>query len=189
MNEKQRLEGTQVESVNSSDKKSAKDYSKYFEQVITAPSLKEAKKRGKEEVKYQNDFAIPEKFRGMGEGRKFYIRTYGCQMNEHDTEVMAGIFLALGYEPTDSTEEANVILLNTCAIRENAENKVFGELGHLKSLKLEKPDLLIGVCGCMSQEESVVNKILKTYHQVDVIFGTHNIHRLPHILNEAYMSK
>jgi tRNA-2-methylthio-N6-dimethylallyladenosine synthase len=189
MNEKQRLEGQKVESVNSSDKKSAKDYSKYFEQVITAPSLTEAKKRGKEEVKYHNDFAIPEEFRGMGEGRKFYIRTYGCQMNEHDTEVMAGIFLALGYEPTDKTEDANVILLNTCAIRENAENKVFGELGHLKSLKLEKPDLLIGVCGCMSQEESVVKKILKTYHQVDMIFGTHNIHRLPNILNEAYMSK
>ncbi|MGF6951083.1 tRNA-2-methylthio-N6-dimethylallyladenosine synthase [Neobacillus sp. B4I6] len=189
MNEKQRLEGQKVESVNSSDKKSAKDYSKYFEQVITAPSLTEAKKRGKEEVKYHNDFSISEEFRGMGEGRKFYIRTYGCQMNEHDTEVMAGIFLALGYEPTDNTEDANVILLNTCAIRENAENKVFGELGHLKSLKLEKPDLLIGVCGCMSQEESVVNKILKTYHQVDMIFGTHNIHRLPNILHEAYMSK
>ena len=110
-------------------------------------------------------------------------------MNEHDTEVMAGIFLALGYEPTDTVEDANVILLNTCAIRENAENKVFGELGHLKHLKLEKPDLLIGVCGCMSQEESVVNKILKTYNHVDMIFGTHNIHRLPNILQEAYMSK
>jgi tRNA-2-methylthio-N6-dimethylallyladenosine synthase len=189
MNEKQRLESKQIEAANSSDKKSAKDYSKYFEQVITAPSLKDAKTRGKEEVKYHNDFSIPEEFRGMGEGRKFYIRTYGCQMNEHDTEVMAGIFLALGYEPTDRTEDANVILLNTCAIRENAENKVFGELGHLKHLKTEKPDLLLGVCGCMSQEESVVNKILKTYNQVDMIFGTHNIHRLPNILHEAYMSK
>ncbi|WP_462409308.1 tRNA (N6-isopentenyl adenosine(37)-C2)-methylthiotransferase MiaB [Neobacillus sp. Marseille-QA0830] len=187
MNEKQRLEGQAA--ANSSDKKSEKDYSKYFERVITAPSLKDAKKRGKEEVQYHHDFSIPEEFRGMGEGRKFYIRTYGCQMNEHDTEVMAGIFEALGYEATDSTEDANVILLNTCAIRENAENKVFGELGHLKSLKMENPDLLLGVCGCMSQEESVVNKILKTYHHVDMIFGTHNIHRLPHILNEAYLSK
>ncbi|MDP4163914.1 MAG: tRNA (N6-isopentenyl adenosine(37)-C2)-methylthiotransferase MiaB [Bacillota bacterium] len=189
MNEEQRLESQKVENANSSDKKSAKDYSKYFESVVTAPSLKDAKQRGKEEVKYHNDFAIPEEFRGMGNGRKFYIRTYGCQMNEHDTEVMAGIFMALGYEPTDRTEEAHVILLNTCAIRENAENKVFGELGHLKHLKVEKPDLLIGVCGCMSQEESVVNKILKTYNQVDMIFGTHNIHRLPNILKEAYMSK
>jgi tRNA-2-methylthio-N6-dimethylallyladenosine synthase len=193
MDEKQRLE--QTDQIKTPDKKSAasdngsKDYAKYFEKVMTAPSLKDAKKRGKEEVRYHNDFAIPEEFRGMGNGRKFYIRTYGCQMNEHDTEVMSGIFMALGYEPTNEAEEANVILLNTCAIRENAENKVFGEIGHLKPLKMEKPDLLLGVCGCMSQEESVVNKILKTHHHVDMIFGTHNIHRLPHILNEAYMSK
>ncbi|HWO96868.1 MAG TPA: tRNA (N6-isopentenyl adenosine(37)-C2)-methylthiotransferase MiaB [Bacillus sp. (in: firmicutes)] len=186
MNEKQRLESTQV---NSSDKKSEKDYSKYFETVYMPPSLKDAKKRGKEEVKYHNDFKIDEKFRGMGDGRKFYIRTYGCQMNEHDTEVMSGIFMALGYEPTDSVEDANVILLNTCAIRENAENKVFGEIGHLKQLKRERPDLLLGVCGCMSQEESVVNKILSKHHHVDMIFGTHNIHRLPYILQEAYLSK
>ena len=189
MNEKQRLESQQVVTETPSDKKSEKDFSKYFESVYVPPSLKEAKKRGKEEVTYHKDFEIHEEFHGLGQGKKFYIRTYGCQMNEHDTEVMAGIFLNLGYEPTDTVQDADVILLNTCAIRENAENKVFGELGHLKHLKRERPDLLIGVCGCMSQEESVVNKILKTYQQVDMIFGTHNIHRLPHILKEAYMSK
>ena len=189
MNEKQRLESQQVNTANPSDKKSEKDYSKYFQTVYMPPSLKDAKRRGKEEVKYHKDFEIPEEFRGMGNGRKFYIRTYGCQMNEHDTEVMAGIFLALGYEPTDKVEDANVILLNTCAIRENAENKVFGELGHLKPLKQENPDLLLGVCGCMSQEEAVVNKILKQFPFVDMIFGTHNIHRLPYLLREAYMSK
>lgn len=185
MNEQQRKESTQV---TPSDKKSDKDYSQYFQSVYMPPSLKDAKKRGKQEVKYDG-FSIPEEFKGMGQGRKFYIRTYGCQMNEHDTEVMAGIFMALGYEPTDGVEDANVILLNTCAIRENAENKVFGELGHLKALKKERPDLLLGVCGCMSQEESVVNRILKVHPFVDMIFGTHNIHRLPHILNEAYLSK
>ncbi|EIJ81417.1 (dimethylallyl)adenosine tRNA methylthiotransferase [Bacillus methanolicus PB1] len=189
MNEEQRLEGQQVKTANPSDKKSEKDYSKYFQAVYMPPSLKDAKKRGKEDVKYHKDFAIPEEFKGMGKDRKFYIRTYGCQMNEHDTEVMAGIFMGLGYEPTDKPEDANVILLNTCAIRENAENKVFGEIGHLKALKMEKPDLLLGVCGCMSQEELVVNKILKQYQYVDMIFGTHNIHRLPNILHEAYMSK
>lgn len=189
MNEEQRKHGQQSKSVSPADQKSDKDYSKYFESVYIPPSLKDAKKRGKEEIQYHNDFTIDDQFRGLGEGKKFYIRTYGCQMNEHDTEVMAGIFMALGYEATNSTEDADVILLNTCAIRENAENKVFGELGHLKHLKREKPDLLIGVCGCMSQEESVVNKILKTYQQVDMIFGTHNIHRLPQILSDAYMSK
>ncbi|MGE7917936.1 tRNA (N6-isopentenyl adenosine(37)-C2)-methylthiotransferase MiaB [Viridibacillus sp. NPDC093762] len=189
MNEEQRLASQQVKHPDPSDKKSEKDYSKYFQSVYTAPSLKDAKKRGKEEVQYHKDFAIDEKYMGMGHGRKFYIRTYGCQMNEHDTEVMAGIFLQLGYEATNNVEDANVILMNTCAIRENAENKVFGELGHFKPLKQKNPDLLIGVCGCMSQEEAVVKKILKTYDQVDMIFGTHNIHRLPDILNEAYMSK
>jgi tRNA-2-methylthio-N6-dimethylallyladenosine synthase len=206
MNEKQRLEQTghiqtadnpadkksvldAQENINRLKQKTSKDYEKYFSSVFVPPNLKEAKKRGKEEVKYHKDFTIPEEFRGMGIGRKFYIRTYGCQMNEHDTEVMAGIFMALGYEPTDNPEDANVILLNTCAIRENAENKVFGEIGHLKPLKQKNPDLLLGVCGCMSQEESVVNKILKQFQYVDMIFGTHNIHRLPYILKEAYMSK
>ena len=188
MNEEQRMQSNQIAG-SPSEKKPEKDYSQYFQSVYTPPSLKDAKKRGKEEVSYVDNFKIDPRFENMGDGRKFYIRTYGCQMNEHDTEVIAGIFMQLGYEITDSVKEADVILLNTCAIRENAENKVFGELGHLKPLKLENPDLLIGVCGCMSQEESVVNKILKTYDQVDMIFGTHNIHRLPEILNEAYMSK
>ena len=182
MNEEQRLAGQAPATKE-------KDYSHYFQSVYTPPSLKDAKKRGKEAISYHDDFEIDEQYSGMGIGRKFYIRTYGCQMNEHDTEVMAGIFVGLGYESTDTVKDADVILLNTCAIRENAENKVFGELGHLKSLKRERPDLLIGVCGCMSQEESVVKKILKTYDQVDMVFGTHNIHRLPAILREAYLSK
>ncbi|WP_062105008.1 tRNA (N6-isopentenyl adenosine(37)-C2)-methylthiotransferase MiaB [Bacillus niameyensis] len=187
MNEKQRLESQQAQ--RPKDSKVEKDYSKYFQSVYMPPSLKDARRRGREEVKYHDDFKIDTRYQGMGDGRKFYIRTYGCQMNEHDTEVMAGIFLSLGYEPTETVEDADVILLNTCAIRENAENKVFGELGHLKSLKLEKPDLLLGVCGCMAQQESVVNRILQKHQFVDMIFGTHNIHRLPEILSEAYMAK
>ncbi len=165
------------------------DYSKYFDTVLTAPSLKDAKKRGKKAVVYEHDFSIDEELRNLGVGKRFYIRTYGCQMNEHDSEVMTGIFIALGYEPTDDTSNADVILLNTCAIRENAENKVFGEIGNMKTLKRERPGLLVGVCGCMSQEETVVNKILQKHPQVDMIFGTHNIHRLPQILKEAYLSK
>ena len=110
-------------------------------------------------------------------------------MNAHDTEVMAGILQALDYQATNDINEADVILINTCAIRENAENKVFSEIGNLKHLKKNRPETLIGVCGCMSQEESVVNKILKSYQNVDMIFGTHNIHKLPEILEEAYLSK
>ncbi len=178
MNEQQKLQT-----------KTEKDYSQYFETVYQPPSLKDAKKRGKEEVKYFDDFDIDARYLNMGKGRTFHIRTFGCQMNEHDTEVMAGIFMQLGYTAVSEWDKADVVLLNTCAIRENAENRVFGELGHLKGLKRENPDMLIGVCGCMTQQENIVNKILQEQQHVDMVFGTHNIHRLPEILHEAYMSK
>src|SRR5699024_3861507 len=125
----------------------------------------------------------------MGKGKTFLIKTYGCQMNAHDTEVMAGILSALGYQATEEINEADVILINTCAIRENAENKVFSEIGNLKHLRKEKPETVIGVCGCMSQEESVVNKILKSYQIVDMIFSTNNLHRMAEIFEVAYLSK
>ncbi|MEQ6389742.1 tRNA (N6-isopentenyl adenosine(37)-C2)-methylthiotransferase MiaB [Bacillaceae bacterium S4-13-58] len=199
MNEQQRKAGQQIKAVDSADKKSdvkkslaektTADYAKYFETTYQPPSLKEAKRRGKENVEVYYDFDVPEDIKGIGKGKKFLIRTYGCQMNEHDSEVMAGILTNLGYEPTTDTKDADIILLNTCAIRENAENKVFGEIGHLKPLKMENPDLIIGVCGCMSQEESVVNRILQKHQFVDLIFGTHNIHRLPQLLKEAHFGK
>lgn len=164
---------------------SDKDYSIYFQ----PPSLKEAKQRGKEDIQVHYHFDIPDELKTIGQGKKYMIRTYGCQMNEHDTETMMGMLEQMGFSWTENKLEADLILLNTCAIRENAEDKVFGELGHLKNLKLENPSLLLGVCGCMSQEESVVNRILQKHAFVDIIFGTHNIHRLPNLLQEAYFSK
>ncbi|MGF9915347.1 tRNA (N6-isopentenyl adenosine(37)-C2)-methylthiotransferase MiaB [Paenibacillus ehimensis] len=165
--------------------KSEKDYSIYFQ----PPSLSDAKKRGKEDIEVHYDFDIPEEMRGIGKDKYYLIQTYGCQMNEHDTETIKGLLEQMGYRSTDDRKQADVILLNTCAVRENAEDKVFGELGHLKHLKIEKPSLILGVCGCMSQEESVVNRILKKHPFVDLIFGTHNIHRLPFLLKEAMFSK
>ncbi|MDQ0350695.1 tRNA-2-methylthio-N6-dimethylallyladenosine synthase [Alkalibacillus filiformis] len=201
MNEKQRKEQNQIKQSNPSDIKSdqdnldrlkdktSDDFVKYFEATYEPPNLRKAQKRGKQDVKYHDNFEIDEQFKELGTGRKYLIRTYGCQMNEHDTEVMSGILEEMGYEATTDQKEADIILLNTCAIRENAENKVFGEIGHLKPLKVENPDLIIGVCGCMSQEESVVNRILEKHHQVDLIFGTHNIHRLPQLVQNAHLSK
>jgi tRNA-2-methylthio-N6-dimethylallyladenosine synthase len=165
--------------------KETKDFSKYFQ----PPSLTDAKKRGKEEISVHYDFTIPEDMLVFGANKFYMIRTYGCQMNEHDTEVMKGLLETMGYSSTEDKLQADVILLNTCAIRENAEDKVFGELGHLKALKAEKPGLVLGVCGCMSQEEAVVNRIMQKHGFVDLIFGTHNIHRLPSLLKEAYFSK
>lgn len=186
MNEKQRLD-SQI-SVKKTEK-STEDFAKYFQTTYQAPNLKDAKRRGKENVNVHYDFEIPENIKNLGKDKKFLIRTYGCQMNEHDTEIMAGIFEEMGYEATTAVEEADVVLLNTCAIRENAENKVFGELGHLKPLKMENPNLIIGVCGCMSQEESVVNRIMQKHQFVDLIFGTHNIHRLPELMEQAVFGK
>lgn len=191
MNEQQKKQMMLNIDLSSADKKSGqtKDFSQYFQTTFTQPSLKEAKRRGKEDVTVHYDFDIPEEMRGLGNGRKFLVRTYGCQMNEHDSENMAGILLDMGFEATSITEEADVILLNTCAVRENAENKVFGEIGHLKPLKREKPELVIGICGCMSQEEGVVNRILQKHQHVDLIFGTHNIHRLPVLIKDAIFNK
>jgi tRNA-2-methylthio-N6-dimethylallyladenosine synthase len=166
-------------------KKSDKDYSIYFQ----PPSLTDAKKRGKEDIQVHYDFAIPEELQQLGKDKYYLIQTYGCQMNEHDTETIMGLLEQMGYQPTEDRRQADIILLNTCAVRENAEDKVFGELGHLKHLKIEKPSLLLGVCGCMSQEEAVVNRILQKHPFVDMIFGTHNIHRLPHLIKEAIFSK
>lgn len=192
MNEEQKKQQTQAaEDTYSADKKSGqgKDFSQYFQTTYIPPDLKQAKKRGKEDVAVLYDFEIPEDMREIGKGKKFLIRTYGCQMNEHDSENMAGILLNMGFEATSDTNDADVILLNTCAIRENAENKVFGEIGNLKPMKRERPELIVGVCGCMSQEESVVNKILQKHQHVDLIFGTHNIHRLPTLLKNAIFNK
>ncbi|MEX2104866.1 MAG: tRNA (N6-isopentenyl adenosine(37)-C2)-methylthiotransferase MiaB, partial [Bacilli bacterium] len=164
---------------------SEKDFSKYF----IPPSLKDAKKRGKEDIQVVVSDPIPEDMKTVGIGKKYLIRTYGCQMNEHDTEIIAGLLQTMGYTETDIEEETDVMLFNTCAIRENAEDKVFGEIGRIKRIKRQKPDMILGVCGCMSQEESVVNRILRSYPQVDLIFGTHNVHRLPALLKEAIFSK
>lgn len=163
-----------------------KDYSKYFNR----PSLKDAKNRGKSEIHHINDaYYIPPDMVGIGKGQNYYIKTYGCQANERDGEIISGILESMGYSATDDIKEAQVVLLNTCAIRENAEEKVFGKIGYLKKLKRTNPNIIFGICGCMAQEEVVVNKILDKYDQVDLIFGTHNIHRLPELLKNAMLDK
>ncbi len=196
MNEQQRKEQAQIITSDENSvkekplsEKTTADFAKYFQTTYEPPNINKARKRGRDKVEIHYDFGIHEDMRNIGQGKKFLIRTYGCQMNEHDTEVMAGILTEMGYESTQDTNDADIILLNTCAIRENAENKVFGEIGHLKPLKLEKPDLILGVCGCMSQQESVVNRIMEKHHHVDLIFGTHNIHRLPELIKESFFSK
>ena len=151
------------------------------------PDLREAQKRTKNEVEFQTaQFSIPYEILNLGRGKKYYLRTYGCQANERDSETIAGIMEELGYEVTSDVEVADVILLNTCAVRKNAEDKVIGEIGALKRLFKDRPELILGVCGCMSQEEEIVNLLLEKHRHVNLIFGTHNIHRLPELLYKVY---
>jgi tRNA-2-methylthio-N6-dimethylallyladenosine synthase len=159
------------------------DVSKYFK-----PNLSKARRRSKSEVQHEN-FEINEIHKKLGHGKKYWIQTYGCQANEADGETMAGILKMMSFSPAANENEASIIIINTCAIRENAENRVWGVIGRLKKLKIDNPDLLICLSGCMAQEENVVNKILKTYHQVDIVFGTHNIHKLPDYIQTAMFSK
>lgn len=154
------------------------------------PNLLEAKKRSNKEVLVQTDaYIVKENMKKIGFGKKYYVKTYGCQMNEHDGENIKAILEDMSYTETDSYEDADIILLNTCAIRENAHNKVFGMIGRIKHLKEEKPHIVVGVCGCMAQEEVVVDEIQKKHKWLDLVFGTHNIHRLPILLNEVLMKK
>ncbi len=120
--------------------------------------------------------------------KKYSISTFGCQMNENDSEKLAGMLESMGYKHADSPEKSDLILYNTCCVRENAEFKVYGHLGSLKKLKISKPDLIIAVCGCMMQQKEVVEVIQKKYRHVDLIFGTHNLHKFPELLYQAYNS-
>src|SRR6478735_7073428 len=115
--------------------------------------------------------------------RRFFVSTYGCQMNEHDSQRIAGLLGDDGMEPTDDLEAADVVVLNTCCIRENADNKLYGHLGHLKSLKDRRPDLQIAVGGCLAQKDR--DLIVERAGHVDVVFGTHNLAHAPALLAEA----
>ena len=146
------------------------------------PNLLEAKKRTKLEPKTIN-YNLKEEYKTLGKNKTYYIKTYGCQMNEHDTENIKAILEQMSFKEVDNMENADLILLNTCAIRENAHNKVFGMVGRIKHLKESKPNIIVGMCGCMVQEEVVAKEIKNKYKWLDIVFGTHNINELPEILS------
>ncbi len=124
-----------------------------------------------------------------GHKAKAFVRTFGCQMNEHDSEKISGMLVSMGYELTDSQENCDIIVFNTCCVRENAEEKVFGHLGALKALKRENPELIIVVCGCMTEQPHIVDEIRKKYKHVDLVFGTHNLHRFPELVYRVKTAK
>lgn len=122
----------------------------------------------------------------IGEGDKsYYIDTYGCQMNAHDSESLAGILEIMGYVPAQAREEADIIVFNTCCVRENAENRIKGNIGAVKPLKGKRPDLITVVCGCMTQQPGVAESLKKTFSFIDIVMGSGCVHKLPELLLEV----
>lgn len=154
-----------------------------YEKILHKPNLKEAARRSKGEspIVY-DDFSIPSEVEHYGVGKKYYVCTYGCQANERDGETIIGILEQMGYTATENMDEADIAILNTCAIRENAVDRVFGEIGHLKAAKRNKPNSIYAICGCMVQEEVVTKRIYEKCPHIDLVFGTHNIHKLPQLI-------
>ena len=153
---------------------------------MNLPNLKEARVRTDKTVEIKrDDYVIPDSVAGVGVNRHYCIYTYGCQMNVHDSENISAIMEEMGYSKCEEMDEADVVILNTCAIRENAHNKVMGMLGRIKHLKETKSEMITVFCGCMAQEEGISLELKNQYPWVDIVMGTHNIHKLPVYLSEV----
>ncbi len=149
------------------------------------PNYEKARKRSHEKVLIRK-FRMDEGLENLGLGKKFFLKTYGCQMNEHDSENIKGMLNIMNFQETLDMNKADLILLNTCSIRENAHNKAFGMLGRIKHLKESKPNIIVALCGCMAQEVGVVEEIKQKYKFVNFVFGTHNLDELPSLLKKSF---
>lgn len=155
---------------------------------MNTPNLCDARLRTNKKVDIKKDlYELSDNQKKIGLNQKYYVKTYGCQMNEHDSENIKAILEEMAYTEANDMNEADLIILNTCAIRENAHNKVFGMAGRIKHLK-ESKHVLLGIGGCMPQEEHIVNEIINKHKYIDFVFGTHNIYDLPNII-ESSLSK
>ena len=149
------------------------------EKIINKPDMDKARRRSK----FSSDIIYLESDASAflleyAKGKKYFIRTYGCQANIRDEESMKGMLEGVGFTKVEKESEADIIILNTCAVRENAEDKVYGEIGNLKGLKQAKKDLIIALCGCIPEEPEILDKILNTYPYVNLVFGTHEVYKL-----------
>ncbi len=146
---------------------------------MNLPDLCQERNRAKTDIEFINiDLDIKPLFKG----KKYFLRTYGCQMNVHDSEEIKYYLECLGFSSTNTLEDADIVVLNTCAIRENAKDKVYGYLGRCKHLKKEKKDLIICLAGCLMQEPHEIENLRKNHDYIDIIIGTHNLHELPKLI-------
>ena len=121
--------------------------------------------------------------------KKFHIQTFGCQMNERDSETLAGMLTDMGCVEETNRDDADIVLLNTCSVREHADERFFGTLGQLKKIKQQRPDFIVGLCGCMMQQQHIIDRVKTKFPWVDIIFGTHNIHEFPKLISAVISEK
>ncbi len=149
--------------------------------------MREKRLIAEEELLRQRDYM--ERVRAMHSEQKYaFVDTYGCQQNEADSEILRGLLLEMGYLPTTDEAVADIILVNSCAVREHAEMRILGNVGALKPGKRMKPGQIIGICGCMVQQPHMAERIKKSFHHVNLVFGTHAVHRLPELLYQVLTS-
>ncbi|HHT66636.1 MAG TPA: tRNA (N6-isopentenyl adenosine(37)-C2)-methylthiotransferase MiaB [Erysipelotrichaceae bacterium] len=158
--------------------------------IIHVPDMLKAASRKKEATVFMiPSFDKKSELEALIKGEKYYIHTYGCQANVRDEETMRGLLDEIGYRQTEKPEEATLIILNTCAVRENAEDKLFGEIGNLKRLRKQNKNLVFAICGCVVEQPEILNKMLRTFKEVNLYFGTHEIVNLYELIYEARTNK
>lgn len=121
--------------------------------------------------------------------KTFHIQTFGCQMNERDSETLAGMLTNMGYEEQEVRNDADIVIINTCSVREHADERFFGTLGQLKKIKEQRPEFIVALCGCMMQQQHIIDRVKTKFPWVDVIFGTHNIHEFPKLISALASEK
>ena len=157
--------------------------------IIKTPDLNEAKSR----VKSETNFSLYspnhiQEMKEIGKGKKYFVHTFGCQANIRDEETMRGMLESSNYTQTSNPEEADVIIINTCAVRENAEDKVYGEIGNLKKYRRANKKLVLGICGCMVEQPEILEILMNKFPEVNLYFGTHEIDQLLDLIYEVYTS-
>lgn len=152
--------------------------------IKSLPDMAKARNRVDQAKVIYDDFKPSEALLSFAKGKKYLVKTFGCQGNVRDEEIISGYLEKMGYAPASSEEDADIVIINTCAVRENAEDKVYGEIGKFKAKSKADPDFVLGICGCMMQEEGKAKKLFASYPYIDLVFGTHNIVELPALLEE-----
>ena len=155
----------------------------------SVPDMAKARNRVDLPLVKAEDIVVPERVSAFAKGKTYWISTFGCQANIRDSEIMAGYLEKAGFKPASSEKEADMAIINTCAVRENAEEKVFGEIGKFKANRAKNKDFTLAVCGCMMQEEGVAKFVMDTYPFVSLVFGTHNVSKLLELLDEHLARK